>query len=137
MGQHNKESRDQHGIAYDPARDEIFVVAMVAGAVEAFAGGADGDAPPLRIIQGPKTQLHNPWDPAVDDVNHELAVADYQGHSILVYPIDAQGDVAPLRVIKGPNTGFFHPPALTIDPEHNLIIVTTSTAYGRGNWQKQ
>jgi hypothetical protein len=136
MGQHTKESRDQHGIAYDPARDEIFVVAMVAGAVEAFAGGADGDAPPLRIIQGPKTQLHNPWDPAVDDVHHELGIADLEGKSALVFAIDANGNVPPLRVIKGRNTGFYRPAALTIDPENNLIIVSTTTPYGRNSWQK-
>ena len=68
-----------------------------------------GDAPPRRVIQGPRTQLQSPgYGAAVDWVNNELFVVegrDRPGEEyILVFPRLANGDVAPIRKIQGPDT---------------------------------
>lgn len=123
-GQQTKLTRTGHGIVYDPARDEIFSSEAMAGAVIALPGNADGETAPLRVIQGPKTRIHQPWALAIDDVHHELMVADYGTSSILVFPIDANGDVAPIRVLAGPKTRMRQISGLGIDPQRNLIVAS-------------
>jgi hypothetical protein len=129
-------TRVEHGLAYDAARDEIFSSAPLASAVVVFRGDANGETAPLRVIQGPKTQIHAPWQVAVDDVHHELAVADFVAGGILIFPIDANGDTAPLRIIRGSKTGMFGPTGVSFDPERNLIVamsVIRSMAGGHTN----
>jgi len=104
-GQNTKLTRVAHGITYDAARDEIFASEPLASSVVAFQGGASGEAPPIAVIQGPKTQLHQPWGLQVDDPHKELVVADFATSSILTYPWDANGNVAPLRVIQARRPG--------------------------------
>ena len=70
-----------------------------------YNGDANGDAPPLRIIQGPVSQLDWPMGVAVDETNNEIIVANNGDNSILVFPRTASGDVAPARVIRGLLTG--------------------------------
>ncbi len=108
----------------------------MASAVVCFKGGANGNVPPLRVIQGSKTQLHGPWGIGVDTVHDELAVADFTTNSILVFRRDANGNVAPLRIIRGPKTQMIGPSGVTFDPEHNLIVATNavSTRGGGGGW---
>ena len=57
---------------------------------------ADGDTTPLRIIQGPKTQLDWPGAMSVDPDTGDLYVANDMGQSILVFHRNDQGDVAPV-----------------------------------------
>src|SRR3989442_13147775 len=56
-GQKTLISRTMHDIAYDPTHDEIVVNSPLTQAILGFRGGANGEEPPLRVIQGPKTQL--------------------------------------------------------------------------------
>ena len=49
--------RTMHSIIYDPLHDEISVPQDFACAILTFRGGATGEEPPIRILQGPKTQL--------------------------------------------------------------------------------
>ena len=51
--------------------------------------------PPLRIIQGPKTQLDWPGAMSVDPETGDLYVANDMGQSIIVFHGNDQGDVAP------------------------------------------
>ena len=84
---------------------------------------ASGDTPPLRVIQGPKTQLNWPAAIAIDDRNGELFVANDIGDSVLVFAPGAQGDVAPLRAIKGPNTSMDSPSGVYVDTKNNELWV--------------
>src|ERR1051325_10783302 len=116
-------------MAYDPVRDEIVVPQFFAFAILTYKGDATGDVAPIRKIFGPHTQLKLPQRLALDAVHGEIFVP--QGDSILVFPADADGDVAPIRVIKGPDT-LLGASALTIDPVHNLLIVSGSRPRGPG-----
>lgn len=124
-GQATKLTRVAHGIAYDAAHDEIVASEPLASSVVVFPGGAHGEVAPSRVIQGPLTQLHQPWAVAVDDTHNELTVADYATSSILVYKLDANGNVAPLRVIGGPKTGMRGLSGVAVDPKQNLIVGAT------------
>ena len=57
QGELTRLGRTMHDIAYDPIHDEIVVGSPFAQAILVFRGGAFGEEPPLRIIQGPKTQI--------------------------------------------------------------------------------
>ena len=46
-----------HDIRYDAVNDEFLVTNPFAQAILVFRGGAEGNEPPIRIIQGSNTQL--------------------------------------------------------------------------------
>ncbi len=123
-GQTSKLSRTMHDIRYDEIHDEIVVSNPFAQAILTFRGDADGEEAPIRIIQGPKTQLEDPDRLEVDPVHNEIFVPNNRD-SILVFRRDAQGDVAPIRVIRGPNTQLAWLRAVAVDPVNNLIIAGT------------
>jgi hypothetical protein len=118
-------SRTMHSIAYDDVLDRIIVPNQFAQAVLSFTGGASGEQAPIRVIQGPRTQIKRVDKLAVDSLHHEIVLAD-EG-AILVFASDAQGDVAPLRVIRGPDTQLTNGgiPYVSVDPVANVIIVAT------------
>lgn len=88
-----------------------------------FAENAEGDAPPLRTIQGPHTKLNWPMGIDLDEVHNEIAVANNGADSVLIFERTASGDVAPLRVIGGKQTGVSSPMAVAIDTLHQEIWV--------------
>lgn len=116
-----------HGLAYDAAHDEIVVPVALAAAVLTFPGGANGAEPPVRTIQGPKTQLIRPHTLAVDEKNGEIVVADTSGRSLLVFARDANGDVPPKRIIRGPKTGLLFIVGVAVDPVHDRIVAANSS----------
>ena len=131
-------------MAYDPIRDEIYVMQTRMDAVQVFKGTADGDVAPLRMIMGPKTQIRTVNEAVgrlcLDLVNHELYLPN--GPKILVFDPTAEGDVAPKRVLTGPPTpsensaagkrGLMYASTCTIDPVHNLLVVSgRSPGWGR------
>ena len=120
-GQSTKLSRTMHDIRYDEVHDEFIVTNPFAQAIMVFAGDANGDQAPKRIIQGPKTQLTGSDRLEVDPVHNEIFVP--LGDSIAVFPRDANGDVAPLRVIKGSNTMLKQATSASVDPVNNVLIV--------------
>jgi DNA-binding beta-propeller fold protein YncE len=73
--------------------------------VTIFDGDAKGDVAPLRVIQGPLSQIDWPMGVAVDEENNEIIVANNGDNSILVFNRTANGDVPPKRVIRGALTG--------------------------------
>src|SRR3990172_515276 len=91
-----------HDIRYDALHDEILVGNPFAQAILVFRGGFNGEEAPLRVIQGPHTQLDTPDRLEVDAVHNEIYV--HEGDRILIFPRDGKGDVAPLRVLRGPDT---------------------------------
>ena len=109
-----------HDIHYNPVRDEIYVGNPFAHAILTFRGGADGEEPPIRTIQGPKTRFTKPDVLEVDNVNNELYVP--QGEEILVFELTAQGDVAPIRILRGGAAGWSASGGSAVDPIHNVYV---------------
>ncbi len=91
--------------------------------ITVYPKNAQGDTPPLRVIQGPKTQMDWPTSLAVHPDRGELFVANDTGDSVIVFRADANGDVAPIRVIKGPKTMVKNPTGLALDLENNELWV--------------
>ena len=88
---------------------------------------------PIRIIQGPHTELDAPEHLDVDPVHNEIFVPTRHG-TILVFPREGQGDVAPIRVLGGSNTMLGIDEPLAVDPVHNLLIMGGRT--GRGETRR-
>ncbi len=84
---------------------------------------ARGNAAPLRVITGPRTQLNWPTGMFVDSDREELYVANDGGNSILVFNTDANGNAAPLRVLKGPKTQLYYPSSVFVDVKNNELWV--------------
>ena len=120
-GQKTLISRTMHGFGYDAVHDEIVVTGPLTQAILIFRGGANGEEPPLRVIQGPHTRIlgtgYGGLDRvSVDGVHGEIYLPISTGQ-ILVFPREANGDVAPKRVLNGARG------AITVDPVHDLLIV--------------
>jgi len=121
-----------HGFAYDSIHDEIVVTSPLAQAVLTFKGDANGEEPPIRVIQGPHTRIDGPPNlgndrVSIDPVHNEIYVPSVPS-SILVFDRQANGDVTPKRVLSGPDTGFQEPgirgmATVAVDPVHNVLVV--------------
>jgi DNA-binding beta-propeller fold protein YncE len=85
---------------------------------------AQGNVAPIRVIQGPKTQLNHPGLISADEERGELYVANNLDDSVLVFNSEANGDVPPLRIIKGSKTGLKEPRAVFLDSKNNELVVS-------------
>jgi DNA-binding beta-propeller fold protein YncE len=127
---------DSHGIAIDPKNKLLFVnnwgsfttEGTVSGgrsdtaSITVYAMDAQGDTAPVRVIQGPKTQLNWPGIMALDSDTGDLYVANDEGQSLLVFHgTTDNGDVTPARIIKGSNTRLSYPIGLTIDTKNKEL----------------
>ncbi|MBI3939290.1 MAG: hypothetical protein HY315_00510 [Acidobacteria bacterium] len=92
--------------------------------ITVYSRTAAGDVPPLRTIQGEKTQLNWPGSMTLDPERGELFVANDAGDSILVFRANDQGNVAPFRVLKGPKTGLKNPTGVFVDPQNQELWVS-------------
>jgi 6-phosphogluconolactonase (cycloisomerase 2 family) len=139
-----------HGIAVDEKDRLLFVNTWghhsnfrvqgtgkyVPPAIQVFSLDASGDAKPLRVIAGDKTQLDWPAAMKFNPSNGDLYVANDIGQSVLVFANagSAQGDVAPVRAIKGPATRLRNPTGVALDLKNNEVWVSnlgnsSATAY--------
>jgi DNA-binding beta-propeller fold protein YncE len=82
-----------------------------------------GNAPALRVIQGPATQLDWPTGMALDAERRELYVANDAGGSVLVFDAEARGNAAPKRVVKGPKTKLANPTSVSLDAKNRELWV--------------
>ena len=120
-GQNTLSTRTMHDMGYDPVADEIVVPQFFAFAILTFAGDADGNVTPKRIIMGPKTQINNPHAVTVDPVNGEYYVPGRANdHRVLVFKRERAGDVEPIRILNTPG----EPARVGVDPVHNVTIVS-------------
>jgi DNA-binding beta-propeller fold protein YncE len=117
-----------HGIVYDATHDEVVVPVALADAVLVFRGGADGAEAPIRVIQGPKTNMIRPHTVAVDEQNNEIIVGDSSGRSILVFDRTANGNMPPKRMIQGPRTGLLFVVGVAVDPTHDRLIAASAAS---------
>jgi 6-phosphogluconolactonase (cycloisomerase 2 family) len=129
---------DAHGIAIDTKNKLMFVnnwgnisdyQTVGTGRFEApsitiYPIDANGDTPPLRIIQGPRTQLNWPAAMAIDPDTGDLYVANDVGQSILVFRGTDNGNVAPRRMIKGQKTGLSYPTGVFVDTKNKELWVS-------------
>ena len=145
---------DPHGIAIDTRNNWMFVSnygnaktgpnhGSVLGtgkfhppSITIYPLKSSGDAEPLRIIEGPRTQLNWPAHLYVDPEHGELFVANDAEDSILVFRAMDHGNVAPLRVIKGPKTGIKNPTGVFVDTKNQELWVSnmgnhSATVYSR------
>jgi hypothetical protein len=129
--------KDAHGIALDTKNNQMFISNHGTSASEKGSGGsfdppsitvyplkASGNTPPLRVIQGPKTELNWPALLYYDQERGDLYVANDVDNSILVFKASDQGDVAPSRVIKGPKTGLLNPTGIFLDTKNDELWVS-------------
>jgi hypothetical protein len=126
-----------HGIAIDAKNKQMFVNNWgnysnfkVAGtgkfnlpSITVYPLSVDGDTPPTRVIQGPKTQLNWPSGMSIDPNTGDLYVANDVGNSILVFKSTDKGDVAPSRIIKGNKTGLSNPTGVSVDAKNREVWV--------------
>jgi 6-phosphogluconolactonase (cycloisomerase 2 family) len=129
---------DPHGIAVDPKNGWIFVtnhghvrVTEEKGAgrfdppsITVYRLDANGNASPLRIIEGPQTRLNWPSNISYDPDNQELFVANDADDSVLVFRATASGNAAPTRVIKGSRTGIKNPTGIFVDTQNREVVVS-------------
>lgn len=120
--------RTMHGMGYDSVRDEIVVPQQFGQGILVFRASANGEEPPVRMIQGSNTRLIALDRVAVDEVNGEYVVPE--GGEVLVFSRDANGNAAPVRVLTGPNTGFSAARAAAVDTKRNLLLVVARGSAG-------
>ena len=120
-----------HGIAVDEKNQLLYVNTWghhsdftVAGtgkwfppAIKVYPLDADGDAKPLRVIPGDKTQLDWPAAMKFNPENGDLYVANDIGQSVMVFTNTsaANGNMAPARVNQGPSTQLRNPTGVALD----------------------
>ncbi len=89
-----------------------------------FARLANGNAGPVRVIEGQGTKLSRTMHGIVYDAVHdEIIVPVHLAGAVLVFRGSATGEEAPLRVLQGPHTGILRPETVALDPVHNEIFV--------------
>ncbi len=96
--------------------------------ISVYAGSADGNAVPTRIIQGEKTlQARTSHYIAIDTVRDELIAPNPFAQAILFFRGGANGNEPPLRVIQGPKTLLSSPDNVAVDATHKEIYVAQFT----------
>ncbi len=136
---------DPHGVYFDSVNNEIILAnhgnwapltknasagTLPPGgrfdlpSITTYPGEAQGDAEPVRIIQGVRTELNWPMGISLDTVRNEIAVASYGNNSILIFRRTDQGDATPTRIIRGNRTGIAGPMGVAIDTKNDEIWVT-------------
>ena len=126
-GQASKLSRTMHDVRYDEVNDEIVVPVPYSESIVTFSGAADGQAAPIRIIQGPKTgSIGSRLD--VDPIHDEIFT--YTSTSIKVYPREADGDVAPIRILEGPDTQLERVYGIAVDPVNDILVIGLNSDFG-------
>jgi hypothetical protein len=94
-----------------------------------FAANADGDASPVRIIEGPRTGL-GIGGIAVDDQGTIYAgSAGGPASSVRVFAPGASGNVAPIRVLGGIQTQIVYPHDLALDDQQDLMVADINLVY--------
>ena len=96
------------------------------GSVRAYAGDADGDAPPLRTLIGPETRFAGPAMLAVD--RDTLYVVSPALRRVTVHPPGA--GAAPVRVLQGDATELDDPSGLAFNHLGQLYVADREAASG-------
>jgi hypothetical protein len=133
-----------HGIDYDAATDTLVVTDVGAanaaaspdfasdGSIYVLAGAssADGMVEPIRVIEGPATQLGNPVDLVLD--GGDARIAEKAGGMLLVFRdvmSGTSGDIAPdwWAMASAPESLAPMPEPLSMDNPTDIVDPTTPT----------
>lgn len=92
--------------------------------IAVFARLANGNAEPVRIIEGQATKMSRSMHGIVyDEVNDEIGVANPFAQALLFFRGDANGNESPIRVLQGPGTYLYKPQNLHVDTVNNEVYV--------------
>src|SRR5262249_20346170 len=107
-----------------------------------FRGSANGEEAPIRVIQGPKTNILGMGyaalstvtaDPEHNEIFLPVGSGGYRtagtggAESVLVFDRTANSDVGPKRILSGPDTQIRSAtPQVAVDPIHNLLVVKSN-----------
>ena len=121
--------RDSHDIYYDETNDEIVVASAFGQGILTYRGGANGDEPPVRVIEGPHTQILGTAaggldKVSVDPVNNEILLPIAPA-GVLVFPREANGDVPPKRALSGPDTQIRGISPVVVDAVHERMVINS------------
>jgi len=89
-----------------------------------FPANAQGNVPPLRVIQGDRTGLDWPMGIAADPTHDAIVVANNGDDAIQIFDRTRGGDVPPVRMIRGPHTNLVRPMGVVVDATHGEIWVS-------------
>ena len=90
--------------------------------ISVFAGTANGNARPVRIIEGQETlQARTNHQTGYDPIHDEIIAPNPFAQAILIFRGGANGDEAPLRMIQGPNTLLDYTDSASVDPVNGEI----------------
>jgi len=107
-----------------PADRELVVASITSNAVRVLDPDLPGSVYPMRDFTA-FPSMSNPSDVAVDAVNGEVFVTDYDHGAILVFALEENGTlVTAMRSISGSTTGLFGPRSVAVDPVNDEIAVT-------------
>jgi DNA-binding beta-propeller fold protein YncE len=105
------------GIAVHEDREELFLTVQHDNAIVVYKKYADGEEPPIRLIQGDKTLLADPHGIAIDDRRGLLYVTNYGATKSYEQARPSRGPAAqptwPLQD-AAPGTGRFYPPSINV-----------------------
>lgn len=106
----------------------VLALAVTASVLTPLAAiGAPIQRPPVRVVEGPSTGLHEPAGLAYD-ADGQLYVSNVSDESITVYAPRAVGDAAPVATIAGPSTGLGDPHDLFVDRSGRLYVCNNDPA---------
>ncbi len=108
-----------------PAAAEVLVTNTGADyRLTVFGNGANGNAAPVRVLEGDAVLLVQPSNVFADVLHNEIYVANQFSNSIAVYPLSASGDQPPLRHLIGAATLFDRPTGVFVDFVHDELVVS-------------
>ncbi len=117
---------DSNGLLYVADGGNTPAGNALSNMIAVFSASATGNATPIRLIQGPLTQINNARQIALDAAG-DLYVANGWDGSILVFAPGANGNVAPARVIA---TGAVNgSTGIAVDASGNVYAVTYLLSY--------
>ncbi|HMF28498.1 MAG TPA: hypothetical protein VKE42_06985 [Candidatus Cybelea sp.] len=127
LGGSNAPIQSTEGIAIDGV-GRIYVSDYIGNAIYVFASGATGNAVPIRVIAGAKTQFDRPTGMAFDTSGNLYVANSYAGTApILEFAAGANGNVAPIATISGSNTGITRAFNVCIDAKGRIVVPTPSS----------
>jgi len=122
--------RDKPGLLKLKAPRKVMPLApstgrFIAPFIAVYSRTANGDAPPVRLIQGPHTGLNLPLGIARDPDSGQIVVANSGDNAILFFDAKAAGDVPPVRALRGSATNIKAPTGVAVDPTRRELWVTS------------
>jgi len=111
--------------------------------ITVFAAGSNGDAPPIAILSGDKTQLTEPASIALDAAGNIYIADRYPSETIKEFAAGSNGNVPPIATIVGDKTGISDlDGGIALDSQGNIYVsqkrvpetqILEYAAGGRGN----